>query len=105
MGNYKSRPGNSCSEEHLKKVTELQTMVRMKIMADLTLIEPGQMTELQVRRVRVVLIISWVLQESCCRAEVERVAVFANSDSVQELTGAGLGVAHLCVQAVGQAGG
>ena len=129
MGNYKSRPGNSCSEEHLKKVTELQNMVRMKIMADLTLIEPGQMTELQVRRVRVmmiiswvlrrgrfvmiiswvlrrvVMIISWVLQESCCRAEVERVAVFANSDSVQELTGAGLGVAHLCVQAVGQAGG
>ena len=63
MGNYKSRPGNSCSEEHLKKVTELQTMVRMKIMADLTLIEPGQMTELQVRRGRVVMIISWVLQE------------------------------------------
>ena len=54
---------------------------------------------------RVVLIISWVLQESCCRAEVERVAVFANSETVQELTGAGLGVGHLCVQAVGQAGG
>ena len=61
MGNYKSRPGNSCSEEHLKKVSELQTMVRMKITADLTLLEPGQMTELQVRR-RVVMIISRVLR-------------------------------------------
>ena len=43
-------------------VTELQNMVRMKIMADLTLIEPGQMTELQVRRGRVMMIISWVLR-------------------------------------------
>ena len=48
MGNYKSRPGNSCSEEHLKKISELQTMVAQKITADLKLLEPGQMTELQV---------------------------------------------------------
>lgn len=49
MGNYKSRPGNSCSEEHLKKISELQTMVGQKITADLKLLEPSQMTELQVK--------------------------------------------------------
>ena len=49
MGNYKSRPGNSCSEEHLKKISELQTMVGQKITADLKLLEAGQMTELQVK--------------------------------------------------------
>ena len=49
MGNYKSRPGNSCSEEHLKKISELQTMVGQKITADLKLLEAGQMTELQAK--------------------------------------------------------
>ena len=29
-------------------------------------------------------------------------AVFANSDSVQELTRTGLSVAHLCVQSLGE---
>ena len=45
---------------------------------------------------------SHLSQESCCRAEVERVAVFANTDSVQEVTEAGLSVAHLCVQSLGE---
>ena len=104
MGNYKSRPGNSCSEEHLKKISELQTMVGQKVTADLKLLEPSQMTELQVRVPLIPLerMCHVLSQESCCRAEVERVAVFANSDSVQEVTEAGLSVAHLCVQSLGE---
>ena len=47
-------------------------------------------------------VLSHLSQESCCRAEVERVAVFANTDSVQEVTEAGLSVAHLCVQSLGE---
>ena len=46
--------------------------------------------------------LSQLIQESCCRAEVERVAVFANSDSVQEVTRTGLSVGHLCVQSLGE---
>ena len=48
MGNYKSRPQNSCSEEHLKKISELHSHINQKLTADLTLLEPGLMTELQV---------------------------------------------------------
>ena len=40
-------------------------------------------------------------QEACCRAEVDRVAVFATPEAVQEVTGAGLGAAHLCLLAPG----
>ena len=47
MGNYKSRPGNSCTEEHLKKITELQSLLSQKVEADLQLREPGRLTELQ----------------------------------------------------------
>ena len=47
MGNYKSRPGNSCSEEHLKKITELQSLLSLKVEADLQLREPSHLTELQ----------------------------------------------------------
>ena len=47
MGNYKSRPQNSCSEEHLKKISELHTNISTKLTSDLTLLEPGLMTELQ----------------------------------------------------------
>ena len=55
MGNYKSRPTNSCSEEHLKKINELHLHVAQKISSDLQLLEPSSLTD---------------LQESCCRAEV-----------------------------------
>ena len=55
MGNYKSRPQNSCSEEHLKKISELHHHISQKISSDLQLLEPCSLSE---------------LQESCCRAEV-----------------------------------
>ena len=47
MGNYKSRPQNSCSEEHLKKISELHSNISSKLTSDLTLLEPASMTELQ----------------------------------------------------------
>ena len=103
MGNYKSRPTNSCSEEHLKKINELHLHVAQKISSDLQLLEPSSLTD---------------LQESCCRAEVltrfsppdihhlplqvERVAVFATAESVKEMTESGLSVVHLCCQSVEQ---
>ena len=85
MGNYKSRPQNSCSEEHLKKISELHLHISQKLTRDLQLLEPCSLTE---------------LQESCCRAEVERVAVFANAESVSEMTEQGLSMVHLCCQAL-----
>ena len=60
MGNYKSRPQNSCSEEHLKKITELHHLVSQKISSDLQLLEPSSLSE---------------LQESCCRAEVTAIII------------------------------
>ena len=41
------------------------------------------------------------MQEACCRAEIERVAVFANSESVTEVTETGLSVGHFCCQSIG----
>ena len=87
MGNYKSRPQNSCSEEHLKKISELHHHITQKLSSDLQLLQPSSLTD---------------LQESCCRAEVERVAVFATAESVKEVTANGLSVVHLCCQSVDQ---
>ena len=86
MGNYKSRPQNSCSEEHRKKMTELHSHLTQKLSSDLQLLEPSSLSE---------------LQEACCRAEVERVAVFANTESVAEVTENGLTTVHLCCQSTG----
>ena len=41
------------------------------------------------------------MQEACCRAEIERVAVFANNESVREVTETGLSVGHFCCQSIG----
>ena len=46
----------------MKKISELHSNISTKLTCDLTLLEPAVMTE---------------LQEACTRAEVERVAVFA----------------------------
>ena len=87
MGNYKSRPQSSCGEELNKKIGELHSVLSSRLTADLRLLEPASLSD---------------LQEACCRAEVERVAVFANPDSIGEVTEAGLlTTAHLCCQSTG----
>ena len=60
MGNYKSRPQNSCSEEHLKKISELHHHISQKISSDLQLLEPSSLSE---------------LRESCCLAEVRVILI------------------------------
>ena len=70
----------------MKKISELHVHIHQKLTSDLTLVEPGHMTE---------------LQESCSRAEVERVAVFANSESVNDISDNGLSVGHFCCHSIG----
>ena len=55
MGNYKSRPQSSCGEELNKKIGELHSVLSSRLTADLRLLEPASLSD---------------LQEACCRAEV-----------------------------------
>ena len=55
MGNYKSRPQSSCTEELKKKIGELHSVLSARLTSDLRLLEPASLSE---------------LQEACCMAEV-----------------------------------
>ena len=85
MGNYKSRPQSSCSEELRKKISEFHVVVKKKLEHDIQMPLPNDMSE---------------FQEACALAQPDRISTFANEEVInQYIEDKGLYPCHLCCQA------
>ena len=84
MGNYKSRPQTSCSEELRKKIIEFHVVLRKKLQNDLQMPLPNEMSE---------------FVEACALAQTERISTFAKIEEINQLIEEkGLYPCHLCCQ-------
>ena len=84
MGNYKSRPQTSCSEELRKKISEFHVVLRKKLENDLQMPLPNEMSE---------------FVEACALAQTDRISTFANPEVVnQMIEERGIYPCHLCCQ-------
>ena len=72
MGNYKSRPQTSCSEELRKKISEFHVVLRKKLQNDLQMPLPNEMSE---------------FVEACALAQTERISTFAKPDEINQIIG------------------
>ena len=84
MGNYKSRPQTSCSEELRKKISEFHVVLRKKLQNDLQMPLPNEMSE---------------FVEACALAQTERISTFAKVDEINQIMEEkGIYPCHLCCQ-------
>ncbi|XP_068228966.1 serine/threonine-protein kinase TNNI3K-like isoform X1 [Palaemon carinicauda] len=81
MGNYKSRPKSTCSQELMKKILDNYAILEEKLQEDLQLDNVDDLTE---------------LQKICCSGTAEQLANLLTSETVGERLNNGMTLLHLC---------
>ncbi|KAK7079735.1 Serine/threonine-protein kinase tnni3k, partial [Halocaridina rubra] len=81
MGNYKSRPKSTCSQELLKKILENYAIIEQKLQDDLDINNLEDLTE---------------LQKVCCTGTAEQLANLLGSETLGERLNNGMTLLHLC---------
>ena len=109
MGNYKSRPQSSCSEELRKKISEFHITIKKKLDNDLKCPLPNEMRQANCTRIiRKFQKLEYAFelftdfsefQEACALGQSDRISTFANQECINEyMPNQGLYPCHLCCQ-------